>query len=127
MEVVFITLSHMWHLPQSSPGRKVARRGGSAVETRESTARRGGAGRVGVAEPGLSLYHWQAEGWGGSKPPEPVAGGGGCRCGGPLAEASKGVGRMGQRRGRQAVSAAVQKPELQMSCLCVTCILASFP
>lgn len=77
MEVVFITLSHMWHLPQSSPGRKVARRGGSAVETRESTARRGGAGRVGVAEPGLSLYHWQAEGWGGSKPPEPAAGGGG--------------------------------------------------
>lgn len=86
MEVVFITLSHMWHLPQSSPGRKVAHRGGSAVETRESTARRGGAGRVGVAEPGLSLYHWQAEGWGGSKPPEPAAGGGGL----PLWRASGG-------------------------------------
>lgn len=70
--------------------------------------------------PGWSLYHWQERGWG--------TAGHLCSCGGCLAEATEGTDRMGQRlgwAGDQPLS--LEAPELQRSCLCITCILASFP
>lgn len=88
----------------------------------EGTAGRGGAGGVGVA--GLVTLPLGGAGLRDSQPPQL----GGCSCGGCLAEARKGTDRMGQRlewAGDQPLS--LEASELQMSCLCITCILASFP